>query len=274
MILGGIPYYLDFFNPSMSLAQNIDALFFSRRAKLGDEFDRLFNSVFDHADICMSIVRYLGKRHAGFTRDEIANQIGKNANGDFTKILKALIGSGIVSTYTPFGSDKRDVLHYKLSDCFCWFWIHFKELRHIDETDYWMHHLKESEITSWRGIAFEEVCLQHIDQIKHTLQIAGVSSRESSFILRGDDGQEGVQIDLIIDRADDVVNVCEMKFCKSEYIVTKAYSEKITHRIEVLEKMMPSKTFHPTLVSAAPVRRNEYSDTFLSQITIDDLFNG
>ena len=91
MILGGIPYYLDFFNPSMSLAQNIDALFFSRRAKLGDEFDRLFNSVFDHADICMSIVRYLGKRHGGFTRDEIANQIGKNANGDFTKVLKALI---------------------------------------------------------------------------------------------------------------------------------------------------------------------------------------
>ena len=272
MILGGIPYYLDFFNPSMSLAQNIDALFFSRRAKLGDEFDRLFNSVFDHADICMSIVRYLGKRHGGFTRDEIANQIGKNANGDFTKILKALIGSGIVSTYTPFGSDQRDILRYKLSDCFCWFWIHFKELRHIDETDYWMHHLKESEITSWRGIAFEEVCLQHIEQIKQTLQIAGVSSRESSFILRGDDGQEGVQIDLIIDRADDVVNVCEMKFCKSEYIVTKAYSEKITHRIEVLEKMMPSKTFHPTLVSAAPVRRNEYSDTFLSQITIDDLF--
>ena len=86
-----------------------------------------------------------------------------------------------------------------------------------------MHHLKESEITSWRGIAFEEVCLQHVDQIKHTLQIAGVSSRESSFILHGDDGGEGMQI-------------------------------------------------HPTLVSAAPVHRNEYSDIFLSQITIDDLF--
>ena len=135
-----------------------------------------------------------------------------------------------------------------------------------------MHHLKESEITAWRGIAFEEVCLQHIDQIKRTLQIAGVSSRESSFILRGDDGQEGVQIDLIIDRADDVINVCEMKFCKSDYVVTKAYAEKITHRIEVLEKMSPAKTFHPTLVSTAPVFRNEYSDIFLSLITIDDLF--
>ena len=107
---------------------------------------------------------------------------------------------------------------------------------------------------------------------QHALQIAGVSSRESSFVLHGDDGGEGMQIDLIIDRADDVVNVCEMKFCKSEYIVTKAYSEIITRRVEALEKISPSKTFHPTLVSAAPVHRNEYSDIFLSQITIDDLF--
>ena len=114
--------------------------------------------------------------------------------------------------------------------------------------------------------------MQHVGQIKYALQIAGVASRESSFILHGDDGQEGMQIDLIIDRADDVVNVCEMKFCKSEFVVTKSYNEKITRRIETLERMYPSKTFHPTLISAAPVHRNEYSDTFLSQLTIDDLF--
>ncbi|MCR4773327.1 MAG: ATP-binding protein [Prevotella sp.] len=274
MVLGGIPYYLDFFNPSMSLAQNIDALFFSRKAKLGDEFDRLFHSVFDHAEACMNIVRLLGKRHSGFTRDEIARQTGINPNGDFTKILKALIGSAFISTYIPFGTGQRDVLYYKLADCFCWFWLHFKEQKQITETDYWMHHLKESEIASWRGIAFEEVCLQHIDQIKRALQVAGVSSNESSFILNGDDGQEGMQIDLLIDRADDVVNVCEMKFCKSEYVVTKAYSEKIVRRTQTLEQLLPSKTFHPTLISAAPVHRNEYSDTFLSQLTIDDLFIG
>lgn len=273
MILGGTPYYLDYFNPSMSLAQNIDALFFSRRAKLGDEIDRLFHSIFDQPDTCMNIVRLLGKRHSGFTREEIVRQTGLNGNGDFSKTLKALIGSGFISAYTPFGSKRRELLHYKLSDCFCWFWLHFKEQRHIEETDFWMHHLKESEITSWRGIAFEEVCLQHINQIKRSLQIAGVSSRESSFIIHGDDGQDGMQIDLIIDRADDVVNVCEMKFCKSEYIVTKAYAEKIVRRIGALEQMFPSKTFHPTLVSAAPARRNEYSEIFLSQLTIDDLFN-
>ena len=272
MILGGIPYYLDYFNPSLSLPQNIDTLFFSKKAKLGDEFERLFNSVFDHAEACMNIVRVLGKRHSGFTRDEIAQQAGINANGDFTKMLKALTGSGFVSTYIPFGSNQRGLLRYKLTDCFCWFWLHFKEHRQITETDYWMHHLKESEIVAWRGIAFEEVCLQHTEQIKRSLQIAGVSSNESSYILRGDDEQEGMQIDLIIDRADDVVNVCEMKFCKSDFIVTKSYSEKITRHIETLEQMYRSKTFHPTLVTAMPVQRNEYSDIFLSRLTIDDLF--
>ena len=127
-------------------------------------------------------------------------------------------------------------------------------------------------MASWRSIAFEEVCLQHIGQIKRTLQIAGVASRESSFILHGDDGQEGMQIDLIIDRADDVVNVCEMKFCQSAYVVTKAYAEKIAHRMEYLEQLFPSKAFHPTLVSAAPVHRNEHSDIFIAQVPIDDLF--
>lgn len=272
MILGGIPYYLDYFNPSLSLAQNIDMLFFSRKAKLGDEFDRLFHSVFDHADACMSIVRVLGKRHSGFSRDEIANQTGITPNGNFTKMLKALTGSGFVSTYIPFGNPGRELLRYKLADSFCWFWLHFKEHKHIEETDYWMHHLKEAEIASWRGIAFEEVCLGHIEQIKRALQIAGVASRESSYIIRGDDGVEGMQIDLIIDRADDVVNVCEMKFCKSDYVVTKSYSDKMTRRIETLEKMMPSKTFQPTLITAAPVHRNEHSDIFITQLTIDDLF--
>ena len=135
-----------------------------------------------------------------------------------------------------------------------------------------MHHLRESEIASWRGIAFEEVCLQHIDQIKAALQIAGVSTTESSLVVRGNDEQDGMQIDLLIDRADDVVNVCEMKFCKSEFTVTQSYAEVITRRTARLEELLPSKTFIPTLITSAPVFRNEHSDVFRSQLTLDDLF--
>lgn len=271
MALGGIPYYLDYFIPSLSLAQNIDMLFFQPKAKLGDEFTRLFHSIFDRADDCMKIVRFLGNRHAGYTRNEIADNVGLSPNGDFTKMLKALVGSDFVTRYVPYGKSRRKE-YYKLSDCFCWFWLHFKESRHITEADYWQHHLKEPEIASWRGIAFEEVCMQHVSQIKSGLQIAGVSSSESALIVSNEAESEGMQIDLLIDRADDVVNVCEMKFYKSSYVVTKAYAEKVAKRIARLQAASPSKTFHPTLISCEPIPLGEHSDIFTSSLTLDDLF--
>lgn len=271
MVLGGIPFYLDCFNPSLSLAQNIDALFFNPKAKLGDEFERLFNSVFDNASDCMKIIRFLGKRHAGYRRDEIARKTGINPNGDFTKMLKALIASDFVTKYLPWGAVGNEE-YYKLSDCFCWFWLHFKEEKAVNERDYWMNHMKESEITSWRGIAFEEVCMQHIQQIKMALQIAGVTSQESSFVVSGDNDVDGMQIDLLIDRADDVVNVCEMKYSKQNYAITKSYAGQLLKRIDALEQANPDKKFHLTFVTVSPIERNSYSDMVKSAVTADDLF--
>ena len=271
MILGGIPFYLDCFNPSLSLAQNIDTLFFNPKAKLGDEFERLFNSVFDNASGCMKIIRFLGKRHAGYRRDEIARQTDINPNGDLTKMLKALIASDFVTKYVPWGHANNEE-YYKLSDCFCWFWLHFKEELGVTERDYWLHHMKEPEITSWRGIAFEEVCLQHIQQIKMALQIAGVASKESSLIVSGDNGTEGMQIDLLIDRADDIVNVCEMKYSKTNYVLTKPYAEKLQKRIDLLEQIQPEKTYHLTFVTVNPIERNAHSDIVTSTVTAEDLF--
>lgn len=271
MILGGIPFYLDCFNPSLSLAQNIDTLFFNPKAKLGDEFERLFNSVFDNASGCMKIIRLLSKRHAGYRRDEIACKTGINPNGDFTKIMKALIASDFVTKYVPWGRAGYEH-YYKLSDCFCWFWLHFKEEKAVTEQDYWMHHLKENEITSWRGIAFEEVCLQHIHQIKMALQIAGVTSQESSLVVNGDNDADGMQIDLLINRSDDVVNVCEMKYSKSDYSITKSYAEKLQKRIDKLEHACPDKTFHLTFVTVNPIERNIHSDMVKSAVTAEELF--
>ena len=271
MVLGGIPYYLDYFSASLSLAQNIDNLFFSPKAKLGDEFERLFASVFDNAEGCMKIVRVLGKRHAGYSRSELAETIGIPSGGDFSKMLKALENSDFITQYIPFGESRRSI-RYKLTDSFCWFWLHFKEHRKVTETDYWQHHMRESEIASWRGVAFEELCFSHISQIKRALQIGGVSSRESAFVVRNDGNNDGMQIDLCIDRSDDVINLCEMKFNKEEYLVTKSYAETLAKRQSAIEQMMPCKTVHTTLVSAAPLHRNEYSDIFTSQVTLDDLF--
>ncbi|MBQ8487717.1 MAG: ATP-binding protein [Prevotella sp.] len=271
MILGGIPFYLDCFNPSLSLAQNIDTLFFNPKAKLGDEFDRLFNSVFDNASECMKIIRILSKRHAGYRRNEIARKADINPNGDFTKMLKALIASDFVTKYVPWGAAHHEE-YYKLSDCFCWFWLHFKEQKAVTERDFWMHHMKESEIMAWRGIAFEEVCMQHVSQIKMALQIAGVASHESSLIVSGDDDTDGMQVDLLIDRADDVVNVCEMKYSKSNYAITKSYAEKLQKRMNVLEQTLPDKKFHLTVVTVNPIERNNHSDIVKSVVTAEELF--
>lgn len=270
MALGGIPFYLNMFNAAYSLPQNIDSLFFERNAKLGDEFDRLFNSIFDNADDCMEIVRLLGTRHSGYTRKEIVQKTGLSSNGDLTKMLKALVGSDFVVKYVPFGASSRDE-HYKLIDSFCWFWLHFKESKRITQPDYWQCHVKESEISAWRGIAFEEVCLRHISQIKNALNIGGVSTNESAYTVR-DGEQGGMQIDLLIERADDVVNVCEMKFYRMPFAVTKSYAQTLAARLQYLEEKYPSLTFHLTYIGSTELVHNEYSDIFTSVVTADELF--
>lgn len=269
MVLGGIPYYMNYFNPSYSLAQNIDALFFAKNPKLDDEFERLFNSIFDKANDCMAIVRALGKRRYGYTRDEISKMTGINPNGDFSKMLKALCKSDFIIRYVPFGYSKREE-HYKLVDSFCWFWLHFKEEKEVKETDYWQHHLKESEITSWRGIAFEEVCFQHVEQIKQSLGVSGVSSRASAMVVQGTDGGKGTQIDLVIDRDDDIMNVCEMKYLRSVEHMPSSYSQTIERRLAIMQNENKDKIIHMTLISNNPY--NNADDSFTSVISADDLF--
>lgn len=271
MILGGIPYYLNCFNPSLSLAQNIDALFFGANAKLSNEFERLFKSIFDDADTCMKIVRLLGHRHMGYTRKELSTQLGLNANGALSETLNALVLSDFLTMYkAPEEGRMRN--RYKLSDLFCWFWLHFKEGKGIVETDYWQNHQKESEISSWRGIAFEEVCFRHIRQIKQALQIAGVSSEEYPYVDKGCADGSGMQIDLVIDRRDDVLNVCEMKYTSSPFVLTGQYAETIESRRRAFELKYPRKSIHMTLVTTFPVRENSHTGVFQSEVTQDALF--
>jgi len=259
MIMGGIPYYMNYFNPRYSLAQNIDELFFQKEAKLGDEFELLFNTAFDNAGDCMKVIRKLYERRYGFTRDEIAKSTGINPNGDFSKVLKALSESDFIERYVPFGYGKHDE-HYKLTDCFCWFWLHFKEDRNVTE----------HELNTWRGIAFENVCMRHVSQIKGALGVYAVASKESPYIIHGNENTGGSQVDLLIDRDDDIVNVCEMKYLRAHGRMTSEYQETIQSRMEYLEQKFPDKTIHMTLVSTNPY--DNASDVFQSVIASEDLF--
>ena len=256
MAFGGVPYYLGYIEPSKSMVQNVD---------------RLFASVFARPAEVKSIVRVLGERHAGYTRTEIAAKTGIKQGGGLSKLLDALIVSDFVQPYVPFGKSKR-LVHYKLVDSFCLFYMrHVYNKNHSD--GFWQQNQSSPSIHSWQGIAFEDICLLHIDQIKKALGIYGVSSRQSSWALPGNDETDGTQIDLLIERNDNVVNLCEMKFYKNDFAVDKAYDRTLRNRLAVLQERLPKRVVvHMTLITTFGLAYNEYFGDFQQVIVLDDLF--
>lgn len=272
MMLGGIPYYLGYFDRDKSLPQNIDKLFFQEQPKLRDEYDRLFNSVFSNPDEMKSIVNFLGRRHSGYTRKEILNHLRIDDSGSFSDKLKSLVASDFIVEYVPFGESKRNV-HYKLIDPFCIFYQKYVINQHIMDPEFWTRNHTSQSVVSWRGIAFEEVCFRHIRQIKTALGINGVATNQSSWTLEGDGNEEGLQLDLLIHRNDNVINMCEMKFFSVEFSVDKTYDRKIAHRMNVLtEKISPKIIIHSTLITTFGLAYNEYSSAFTNVVTLEDLF--
>ena len=272
MIFGGIPYYLNYFEPGLSLAQNVDNLFFRKNAVLKYEFDRLFASVFSRPDEMKRIVHVLGERRAGYIQKELAKAVGLTWGGTFSTMLNALAASDFIETYIPFGKSKREK-RYKLIDHFCLFYMKFVRGYNSIDPDFWMHNVTSQGVSSWRGFAFEEVCFSHIRQIKKALDILGVSSTQSAWAIKGDDDTEGTQIDLLINRKDGIINMCEMKFYSEKYTVSKAYHTKLVHRQNVLTEKIPRKSVvHNVLVTTEGLNYNEYSSVFQNVVIIDDLF--
>lgn len=271
MVVGGIPYYMRNYDNRKSLAQNIDRLFFGKDALLRIEYDRLFSSIFSSPEEMKRIVELLSQRSAGFTRKEISEKTGISNGGELTKKLNALVASDFVLCYVPFGvKGKTD--HYKLVDPFCLFFLHFVKNHDKMDRNFWTNNQTHQEIVSWRGIAFENVCFNHIPQIKKALQIQGVASSESSWSKRSDD-EEGTQIDMLIDRDDNVINVCEMKFYGEMFTVSKQYYMTLLKRQRILGELIPKKkSIRTTLITTMGLVPNNYSSIFTNVITMDDLF--
>ena len=271
MILGGIPYYLDYFDPGLSLPQNIDQILFSRNAALKDEYDRLFLSIFSNPATIREIIRFLATRRSGYTRKEIAERLGFKSGGTLTNCLKSLVESDFAVKYVPFGMKKNET-HYMLTDPFCLFWIHFMEQPHKPDGHYWTNNQNAQAIVSWRGTAFENICFRHVEQIKKALGIYGVQTTASAWI--GKDEDLGTtQIDLLLDRDDHVVNACEIKYWGGLYTVSSAYYQTLLNRQMILaSKIPPKKVVHQTLITTFGLTDNAYGNIFSNVITLDDLF--
>ena len=271
MITGGIPYYLYYYRSGLSLAQNIDEIFFKEEAPLKNEFERLFNSIFNNPEMMMSIIKVIGSKHYGCTRAEIAEGIGITSGGTLTSALSALVASDFIIKYVPFGRSKREE-YYKLTDTFCNFYLKFMNGNNSLSNDFLLSNLASQNVVSWRGIAFENVCFNHIEQIKKALGISGVSTNQSAWSKKNIE-ETGTQIDMIIERKDNIVNMCEMKFYSSEYSVDKSYDKILRNRMILLEKeLSPKMAIHSTLITTYGLVYNEYSGDFVNVITMDDLF--
>ena len=271
MAVGGIPYYLQYFVKTYSLAQNISNLFFTKTSPLRDEFDRLFSSLFVNPEVMKALVCALAAKNRGLTRKEISEVLGTANSGELTKQLNALISGDFVVRYVSFGNSKREAF-YKLIDPFCLFWLRFVN-DNKDSRKNWINLENTAKVTAWKGYAFENVCWNHTEQIKASLGISGVVTEESLWSKRGDEDSEGVQIDLIINRKDNVLNMCEIKFYNDEFAVDKDYHFVLERRKRLLYEIIPKRTsIHSTLITTYGLKYNEYSGDFINVVTLEDLF--
>ena len=272
MIFGGVPYYWNLLRPDMSLAQNIDALFFSDHGALRDEFGFLYSSIFRKAHNHIAIVEALSKKKPGLTREEIAAAAKQKLGGNFKTRLKELEQCDFIRKYIPPDRKTRGAV-FQLIDNFTIFHYAFAAACNERDEHLWTNSQSSPRLAAWRGLSFERVCLQHVEEIKKALGVSGV--RTSAYTWRAAQGGEGngAQIDLVLDRGDGVINLCEMKYSAVPYEIDADEAARLKHRKEMfIRETGTRKTCRTTLVTSAGLKANKYRWTAEAEVTLDDLF--
>ncbi len=271
MVMGGIPFYLKAVETGKSATQNINDLCFSKKGLLRKEFENLYASLFKNADKYIKIIEALALKSKGMERLELLKHAQLSDGGSATKILRELEESSFITKYPAFGKNNRYVL-YQLSDFYSLFYLKFiKNSSDLDQ-DYWLNAIDNPEIRAWSGYAFEQVCLYHLPQIKQALGIAGVQTRSSAWI--GEANGQKAQIDLVIDRRDQVINLCEMKFSLSTYEIDKRYADELRSKISVFKSATKTqKAIFLTLITSFGLQQNSHSmDLVQNDLSLDVLF--
>jgi len=265
MIFGGIPYYYDFIDNALGLPSNIDNICFRRGAPLIIEYDRLYATLFGEHQLHHRIIAALSQKSVGLTLQEITAAISQKSGGYVSEALKGLEQCGIIRKYTRYGAIERGSV-YQLIDAFTLFYHRFmKDAPQNDE--YWEINFNTAKLDSWRGYAFEKIPLTHVQQIKEALRIGAVSTDISSYYA------QGLQIDLVLDRKDAIINLCESKYTQDEYAVSKAYFAKLHERTKLFRSYTKTrKTVVSTLITPCGLKENAYMSAFASVVTMDDLF--
>ncbi len=273
MIFGGVPYYWTFLRKGLSIPQNVDRILFDKEAPLKDEFEHLYSSIFRYPETYIRIIKTLGCKKVGMTREELISASGIPNSGNLSKKLEELESCGFIRKYTSYGKKSKAAV-YQLIDHFTLFYYQFME-KGVTDPNFWSGQINTSKINSWQGLAYERVVLRHIFQIKKKLGISGIHSEEFSWYSAPDKdkGLPGTQIDLLIARKDRVINLCEAKYSSSEYMVTKKDDENMRRKIAVFAQVTGTRdAIFPILITNVGVIDNSYAMNFQSVIISDDLF--
>ncbi len=271
MVMGGVPFYWSLLERGRSVAQNIDALFFSHTGKLHYEYNELYHSLFKNPDPYINVVSALGAKRIGMTREEIVLQGNIANNGLLTRVLDDLEACGFIRKYDSHAV-KRSKAIYQLIDNYTLFYYKFLYNNAGIDSHFWTINTNTSLRNVWEGLAFERVCFQHIKQIKQALGISGVSTKVYSWrVADNPEYGKGAQVDMVIERADHIVNLCEMKFSPTKYAIKKSDDENLRNKRARFSET-GHNAIHITLITPYGIKENLYQYSVQNVITAADLF--
>jgi AAA+ ATPase superfamily predicted ATPase len=280
MAMGGIPYYLNQIEKGKSATEIISRVCFTDDGLLFSEYDRLFRSLFKNAEVHLKIIQKIVKKGNHISKKELINSGGFSSGGGFRDKIMELVSSGFIREYVPFGKKSRDSV-LKITDEYTLFfmeWIEpIKRRGAISNPDYWLNASTQQKYKTWTGYAYEAVCEKHIQQIIRKLGIANVAGEIGKwhFFPAVGSKKTGAQIDLVIDRFDDCINICEIKFSRNEYVIDKKYARNLLNKINVFEeKTGTKKQIFLTLITTMGLKKNLYTEDLVhSEVVMNDLFD-
>lgn len=272
MVMGGIPFYLKEIEKGKSATQLIDEICFSPQGLLYEEYQQLYHSLFRNAEAHIRIVELLASQPQGLSRQEIARGVNLT-EGMLSKTLEELTECDFISLFQPFQRKKKEAV-YKLTDLYSLFYLKYIRPNKGTGGKVWEQLSKESTYTAWSGYAFENICMMHLEQIKAALGISGVYTQHSAWKFRGNDTLPGTQIDLLIDRADQIIHLCEAKFTKENFTLNQEYTKSLRLKKAIFKQATQTKkAVFTTLLSTYPALQNRYYlEEVDAEITMDSLF--
>jgi uncharacterized protein len=273
MAIGGIPHYLNEIKAEKSATQNINDTCFSKNGLLRDEFSRLYAALFANADNHIAVVRALAQSRLGLPRPVIITNAKLSEGGNTSKVLEELEQSGFITSYYPFDKRKKEML-YRLTDEYSLFYLRFIEHNKDSGSDAWNQLSQTQTAKVWSGYAYENICLKHLPNIKKALGISGVYTQSATFFQKATDMEKGAQIDLVLDRNDQIINLFEIKFYNTEFTFSEADAKALRNQMQIFrEKTGTKKHLMGVLLTTFGMKHNKHSLGLVEKIlTMEDLF--